>query len=239
MQVCEKEMKVKAFSKEGLQAPQKDNPQERAKTEMRDKVNQHVEHLETQVWPLLHYMHVHWNKHMRLRIHYLSTTAHSSLLLCRPVGEGGCHHDKKTMHMMCTCTCFAMPQHVVSLTVLNPTVCKVGSCNEQVEEFDSEIESLQSNVKRKQKPPPRLAHLEESVNRHKTHIGRLEQIIRLLDNDALHPDELSQVVNEEIQEYIDRNQEDFDAYEVGHMQLSNWFVCCILLLVSCDMQFLW
>lgn len=84
----------------------------------------------------------------------------------------------------------------------------------QVEEFDSEIESLQSNVKRKQKPPPRLAHLEESVNRHKTHIGRLEQIIRLLDNDALHPDELSQVVNEEIAEYIDRNQEDFDAYEV-------------------------
>ena len=89
----------------------------------------------------------------------------------------------------------------------------------QVEAFDSEIESLQSNVKRKQKPPPRLAHLEESVNRHKTHIGRLEQIIRLLDNDALHPDELAQVVNEEIAEYIDRNQEDFDAYEVCHTLL--------------------
>ena len=87
----------------------------------------------------------------------------------------------------------------------------------QVEEFDSEIESLQSNVKRKQKPPPRLAHLEESVTRHKTHIGRLEQIIRLLDNDALQPDEVSQVVNDEIPEYIDRNQEDFDAYEVSLM----------------------
>lgn len=54
LQVCEKEMKVKAFSKEGLQAPQKDNPQERAKTEMRDKVNQHVEQLETQVPTLLY-----------------------------------------------------------------------------------------------------------------------------------------------------------------------------------------
>lgn len=85
-------------------------------------------------------------------------------------------------------------------------------------------------MKRKQKPPPRLAHLEESVNRHKTHIGRLEQIIRLLDNDALHPDELSQVVNEEMVEYIDRNQEDFDAYEVGYMLLSNCFVCSMLLL---------
>jgi CCR4-NOT transcription complex subunit 3 len=85
----------------------------------------------------------------------------------------------------------------------------------QVEAFDSEIESLQSSVKRKQKPPPRLAHLEESVNRHKTHIGRLEQIIRLLDNDALQPDELARVVNDEIPEYIDNNQEDFDAYEVN------------------------
>lgn len=45
-------MKIKAFSKEGLQAPHKDNPQERAKAEMRDSVNKHVEQLETQV-PLL------------------------------------------------------------------------------------------------------------------------------------------------------------------------------------------
>jgi len=49
MQVCEKEMKIKAFSKEGLQAPQKDNPQERAKTEIRDNINKQVEQLETQV----------------------------------------------------------------------------------------------------------------------------------------------------------------------------------------------
>ena len=55
VQVCEKEMKVKAFSKEGLQAPQKDNPQERAKSEMRDKLNGQVEQLETQVsvWPCI------------------------------------------------------------------------------------------------------------------------------------------------------------------------------------------
>lgn len=84
----------------------------------------------------------------------------------------------------------------------------------QVEAFDSEIESLQSTVKRKQKPPARLAHLEESVTRHKTHIGRLEQIIRLLDNDAIQPEEVSRVVLEEIPEYIENNQEDFDAYEV-------------------------
>ena len=93
-----------------------------------------------------------------------------------------------------------------------------------MEAFDSEIESLQSTVKRKQKPPARLAHLEESVTRHKTHIGRLEQIIRLLDNDALQPDDVSRVVLEEIPEYIENNQEDCDAYEVRGWY-AVWLVC--------------
>ena len=120
------------------------------------------------------------------------------------------------------------PLLVISLSYLSCIAVPLLLASLQVEEFDSEIESLQSNVKRKQKPPPRLAHLEESVTRHKTHIGRLEQIIRLLDNDALHPDELSQVVNEEIAEYIDRNQEDFDAYEVCHTLLYSLLAahCC-------------
>lgn len=109
-----------------------------------------------------------------------------------------------------------------------------------MEAFDSEIESLQSTIKRKQKPPARLAHLEESVTRHKTHIGRLEQIIRLLDNDALQPEDVSRVVLEEIPEYIENNQEDFDAYEVGG-QYRGWHawercaeaeqcMCCAVLL---------
>ena len=115
-------------------------------------------------------------------------------------------------------------------------------CMLQVEAFDSEIESLQSTIKRKQKPPARLAHLEESVTRHKTHIGRLEQIIRLLDNDALQPEDVSRVVLEEIPEYIENNQEDFDAYEVG-CQYPGWHtwkdvlrqnsVCAVLCCCSC------
>ena len=44
----------------------------------------------------------------------------------------------------------------------------------QVETFDAEIESLQP--KKKGKPPPRLVHMEESTNRHKAHITRLEQV---------------------------------------------------------------
>lgn len=53
----------------------------------------------------------------------------------------------------------------------------------QIEANDAEIERLQ-NGKKKAKPPPRLAHLEESAMRHKAHVARLEQIMRLLDNEA-------------------------------------------------------
>ena len=45
------------------------------------------------------------------------------------------------------------------------------------------MESLATGgAKKRGKPPPRIAHLEESISRHKTHVGRLEAIMRLLDN---------------------------------------------------------
>ena len=54
----------------------------------------------------------------------------------------------------------------------------------QNEIFDSEMESLASNNKKKNKLPPRHAHLEESIVRHKAHVTRLEQMMRLLDNEV-------------------------------------------------------
>eukprot|EP00891_Asterochloris_glomerata_P001848 jgi/Astpho2/1848/e_gw1.00038.254.1_t len=91
----------------------------------------------------------------------------------------------------------------------------VESLNGQVEEFEAEIEALQ-NTKRKAKPPPRLAHLEESVARHKQHIARLEQLLRLLDNEAVEPDDPELLnVKEMMEDYLDRNQEDFDSFDVS------------------------
>ena len=53
----------------------------------------------------------------------------------------------------------------------------------QLEGFDAELESLQTGGgKKRGKPPPRLTHLEESISRHKTHVARLEAIMRLIDN---------------------------------------------------------
>ena len=55
----------------------------------------------------------------------------------------------------------------------------------QLEGFDAEMETLATGGgKKRGKPPPRIAHLEEAIGRHKTHVGRLEALMRLLDNGA-------------------------------------------------------
>ena len=60
------------------------------------------------------------------------------------------------------------------------------------------------------------AHLEESVARHKQHIARLEQLLRLLDNEAVEPDDPELLnVKEMMEDYLDRNQEDFDSFDVS------------------------
>lgn len=47
--VCEKEMKVKAFSKEGLGQATKLDPKEKAKNEMREWINETVDRLMAEV----------------------------------------------------------------------------------------------------------------------------------------------------------------------------------------------
>ena len=63
------------------------------------------------------------------------------------------------------------------------------------------------------------AHLEESVARHKQHIARMEQLLRLLDNEAVEPDDPELLnVKEMMEDYLDRNQEDFDSFDVSCAQ---------------------
>ncbi len=58
---------------------------------------------------------------------------------------------------------------------------------QQNEAFDAEMEALANNNKKKNKLPARHGHLEESIVRHKAHITRLEQMLRLLDNEVGQP----------------------------------------------------
>lgn len=74
----------------------------------------------------------------------------------------------------------------------------------QVDEFESEVEGLAA-TKRGKKPPPRLAHFEESINRHRQHVLRLEQMLRLLDNESLSVEEVTET-RDMVDDYMDRNQ---------------------------------
>ncbi|XP_023754214.1 U-box domain-containing protein 70 isoform X1 [Lactuca sativa] len=90
---------------------------------------------------------------------------------------------------------------------LNNTVFELES---QIDGFEAEMEGL--SLKKGKVWPPRLRHLESSIARHKAHILKLELILRLLDNDELSP-ELINDVKDFTDDYVERNQEDFDEFE--------------------------
>ncbi|KAK9079207.1 hypothetical protein SSX86_000877 [Deinandra increscens subsp. villosa] len=90
---------------------------------------------------------------------------------------------------------------------LNNTVSELES---QIDSFEAELEGL--SVKKGKTRPPRLTHLESSITRHKAHIMKLELILRLLDNDELSPEQVNDV-KDFLDDYVERNQEDFDEFE--------------------------
>ncbi|XP_068634326.1 uncharacterized protein [Aristolochia californica] len=85
----------------------------------------------------------------------------------------------------------------------------VSELESQIDAFEAEIEGL--SVKKGKQRPPRLIHLETSIVRHKAHIMKLELILRLLDNDELSPEQVNDV-KDFIDDYVERNQEDFDEF---------------------------
>ncbi|GKV07390.1 hypothetical protein SLEP1_g19173 [Rubroshorea leprosula] len=85
----------------------------------------------------------------------------------------------------------------------------VGELENQIDNFEAEIEGL--SVKKGKTRPPRLTHLEASITRHKAHIMKLELILRLLDNDELSPEQVNDV-KDFLDDYAERNQEDFDDF---------------------------
>ncbi|KZV53742.1 hypothetical protein F511_00008 [Dorcoceras hygrometricum] len=85
----------------------------------------------------------------------------------------------------------------------------VGELESQIDSFEAEVEGL--SVKKGKARPPRLTHLETSISRHKAHIMKLELILRLLDNDELSPEQVNDV-KDFLDDYVERNQEDFDEF---------------------------
>ncbi|XP_048333386.2 general negative regulator of transcription subunit 3 isoform X3 [Ziziphus jujuba] len=85
----------------------------------------------------------------------------------------------------------------------------VGELESQIDNFEAELEGL--SVKKGKTRPPRLTHLETSITRHKAHIMKLELILRLLDNDELSPEHVNDI-RDFLEDYVERNQEDFDEF---------------------------
>ncbi|MED6167797.1 hypothetical protein PIB30_006077 [Stylosanthes scabra] len=85
----------------------------------------------------------------------------------------------------------------------------VGELESQIDSFEAELEGL--SVKKGKNRPPRLTHLETSITRHKAHIKKCEFILRLLDNDELSPEQVNDV-KDFLDDYVERNQEDFDEF---------------------------
>ncbi|KAL1915697.1 uncharacterized protein VTP21DRAFT_6456 [Calcarisporiella thermophila] len=82
----------------------------------------------------------------------------------------------------------------------------------QIESLEAEIETLQTVLKKSRKESAkqeRLSDIEHRVEQHKWHTGRLELIMRLLENGKI-PVEKVTNIQEDVRYYVDNNQdEDF------------------------------
>ncbi len=90
---------------------------------------------------------------------------------------------------------------------LQEKIDHLGTC---VDSFEAETEKLQSGKKKKM-TEARIATIENGIASHKYHIARLEQVMRLMDNDEL-PAESIEDIKEDLEFYIETS-EDVEAIE--------------------------
>ncbi|KIW08959.1 uncharacterized protein PV09_00870 [Verruconis gallopava] len=85
----------------------------------------------------------------------------------------------------------------------------VDSLERQIEQLESEAETLQANLKKSKKgnsSADRVAELERVMERHKWHQQKLELLLRTLENGGIDAEEVKKK-QEDITYYVDQNQE--------------------------------
>ena len=90
----------------------------------------------------------------------------------------------------------------------------VDSLEQQIERLESEAESLAATQKKGKKANPnaeRVLELERQMERHKWHQGKLELLLRTLENGGIEAEEVKNV-QEDINYYVEQNQ-DIDFME--------------------------
>ncbi|KAF9296875.1 general negative regulator of transcription subunit 5 [Mortierella antarctica] len=83
---------------------------------------------------------------------------------------------------------------------------RVESLNIQIEALEAEVETLQAGAKKGKNNPAkeRMTELEEKIERHKWHQGRLELILRLLENGQIDTEKII-AIQEDVNYYVDEN----------------------------------
>ncbi|XP_068591297.1 CCR4-NOT transcription complex subunit 3a isoform X2 [Cebidichthys violaceus] len=92
----------------------------------------------------------------------------------------------------------------------------IDTLNMQVDQFESEVESLSVQTKKKKgdkDKQDRIEELKRLIERHRFHILMLETILRMLDNDSV-PVDAIQKIKDDVEYYIDSSQDpDFEENE--------------------------
>uniref|UniRef100_A0A3B4BGM3 CCR4-NOT transcription complex subunit 3 n=1 Tax=Periophthalmus magnuspinnatus TaxID=409849 RepID=A0A3B4BGM3_9GOBI len=92
----------------------------------------------------------------------------------------------------------------------------IDTLNMQVDQFESEVESLSVQTRKKKgdkEKQDRIEELKKFIERHRFHIGMLETILRMLDNDSVQVDAIRKI-KDDVEYYIDSSQDpDFEENE--------------------------
>eukprot|EP00041_Stephanoeca_diplocostata_P033546 m.1111124 g.1111124 ORF g.1111124 m.1111124 type:complete len:622 (+) comp24361_c0_seq20:217-2082(+) len=76
----------------------------------------------------------------------------------------------------------------------------VSELNLQVEQYEAEIESLSSSRKKRSKQSEKETMLSERITRHHFHVGKLEMLMRMIDNSAV--EDLDRQIKESLEEEV-------------------------------------
>ncbi|KAF7686311.1 hypothetical protein HF521_015673 [Silurus meridionalis] len=92
----------------------------------------------------------------------------------------------------------------------------IDTLNMQVDQFESEVESLSVQTRKKKgdkEKQDRIEELKKLIERHRYHICMLETILRMLDNDSVQVDSIRKI-KDDVEYYIDSSQDpDFEENE--------------------------
>lgn len=92
----------------------------------------------------------------------------------------------------------------------------ISALQEQADEMEAEIETLNSGKRKKRtEENPRVSDLKEHISKHEYHVGMLERLLRAVYNDGIAPEETADL-KDSIEYYIESNQ-DPDFYEDDEM----------------------